>query len=260
MRRWFLFTVFMFLCSPSVLAQPGAMGGMGSTPLAVDLKKVPVGSWAEYSATIGQMTMKSRWAFVARDKQGHTVEMTMEGGPMAMMGGKMAMKMVLVPDPTTSSKPVKQMVMQMGSQDPMEMPLNMPNMPTQKFQKPDPKKLVGKETINVAAGSFKTSHYRDTVENGTTDVWVSEDVAPLGMVKVQTTPTPGAKGPGGMPMPSVSMELVARGKDAKPTITKAPKPFNPALMFGGGAGRPSGAAAPADGASPAPKTPSATKK
>src|SRR5687767_15629818 len=47
---------------------------------------------------------------------------------------------ILAPDPTSADKPVKQLVMQMGPQDPMEMPVEMPNGPgAQKFQKPDPR-------------------------------------------------------------------------------------------------------------------------
>ena len=152
MRRSFLAPAMVLACLAPASAFGQSMGASGSTPLALDLRKVPVGSWAEYTMTVALgagMTMKSRWALVGRDGNGNTLEMSMEGGPMAMMGGKMLVKMVLVPDPTTSAKPVKQMIMQMGDRDPMEMPLDMPNMPTQKFQKPDPKKLVGTEDVKV---------------------------------------------------------------------------------------------------------------
>src|SRR4051794_28181696 len=57
------------LAPAAAFAQVGI--GAASTPLAVDLKKVPVGAWAEYSMTIGPggqgMTMKSRWSLVAKD-------------------------------------------------------------------------------------------------------------------------------------------------------------------------------------------------
>ena len=44
--------------------------------------------------------------------------------------------------------------MQIGSNDPMEVPVQMAGQ-TQ-FTKPDPKTLVGSETVKVSAGSFKT--------------------------------------------------------------------------------------------------------
>ena len=62
--------------------------------------------------------------------------------------------MVLLPDPIGSSKPIRQLVVQLGDRDPVEVPLDMPGLPGQKFQNPDPKKLVGKQTITVAAGTF----------------------------------------------------------------------------------------------------------
>jgi hypothetical protein len=215
---------------------PALGQGLGSdaTPLALDLKKVPVGSWAEYTLTIGSggegMTVKSRWALVARDASSNTLETMIEGGPMAAAGGKTVMKLVLVPDPVKSDKPVKQMVMKMGDRDAMEMPLDMPGMPAQKFQKPDPKKLVGKEQLKVPAGTFKASHYRDVTHGVTIDAWISEEIAPLGLVKLTTTPGAGAAGPQGQAIPPMNMQLTARGKDAKPTLTKPAKPFDPAAF------------------------------
>jgi hypothetical protein len=241
-------------------AQPG--GGLGATPLAVDLKKAAMGSWAEYKIAFGDQAAKARWALVGRKSDSVTIEMIMEGGPAAQMGGKMTARLVMAPDPTKVDHAVKQMVMQLEGQDPMEMPTQGTN---QKFEKPDPKKLVGKETITVPGGSFPTSHYRDSNERGNIDMWISETAPPLGLVKLQFTPKPGAA------MPPVTMELSGKGKDAKATITKTPKPFDPAAMMGmrGGArpggppppggGPPPGSAAPAPGgAAPgtaAPKAP-----
>ena len=207
------------------VAQPG--GALGATPLAVDLKKVPLGSWAEYQISFGDKAAKARWALVGRKADSVTIEMIMEGGPAAQMGGKMTARLVMAPDPTKTDHAVKQMVMQLEGQDPMEMPTQGTN---QKFEKPDPKKLVGKETVKVPAGSIATSHYRDNNERGSIDMWISESAPPLGLVKLNFVPKAGA------PMPSVSMELSGKGKDAKATITKTPKPFDPAAMMGARAG------------------------
>jgi hypothetical protein len=195
-------------------------------PMVVDLKKVEIGSWASYSTTMGGVTMSTKTALVARDASSVSMETSVEGGMMAMMGGKMTMKVVMDPDPTTAAKPVKQAVMQIGDQDPMLAP---DTMQTQKYSKPDPSTLVGKETIKVAAGSFKTAHYRNKTEHGTADVWVSEDVLPTGLVKLTTPPMQS----GGQQVPGMTMELAATGKGAKPTITKKPGPFDPQKMMGG---------------------------
>ena len=225
-------------------ALPGAAFGQGAaaygpTPLAVDFKRAAPGSWAEYTmkvGTAGAETMRTRWAFLGRSTGGNTLELTMQGpagattsptAALSKLGGKVVTRMVLVPDPVGNSKPFRQVVMQIGDRDPVEVPLDLPGLPGHKFQNPDPKKLVGKETISVAAGSFHTSHYREEWEGSTVDAWLSDQVPPLGVVKTQVTPTPGTLGPGGKPMPPVTMELLVHGKDARPAITRPARPFDP---------------------------------
>jgi hypothetical protein len=232
MLRWLAGLVIMFAAVPPGHGQPGAVGAMGATPMAVDLKKAPLGSWADYVTTVGQVTVKTRWAFVARDQDSHTLETIIDGGPMGK-ARQMTMRLVLAAVPTGAGSSLKQMVMQVGDQDPMEMPIDRSK--AQQFQKPDPKNLVGKERITVAGGSILASHYRDSSGGGSSEVWLSEDAPPVGMVKVRMIPAPGAKDPAGRPMPPVTVELVARGLDAKPTITKPVRSFKSAKpgMSGG---------------------------
>jgi hypothetical protein len=218
----------LVLLPTAAAAQP--TGSPQSLPLVVDLKKAVVGSWAEYSMSFGEAKMKSRWALVARNASSTTLEMSMQGGPTAQMGGKVTLKMVLDPDPIGAAKPVKEIVMQIGDGDPMQAPSDAP---AQKFQKPDAKTLVGMETIKVAAGSFKTAHYRDHPPSGTVDIWVSEEVPPLGVVKFVTTPEPKTGADSPPSIPPATMELTATGGGAKPTITKRAKPFDAAQMMGG---------------------------
>jgi hypothetical protein len=221
--------------APLALAQPA--GPMAATPLAVDLKKAPVGSWAEYVVKMGDRQAKSRWALVDRTSDKVTLEMSMDNAPPSTMVGKMTMRLVLAPDPVKAPKPVLESVMQIEGKDPMEMPVNST---PQKFEKPDPKKMVGKETVKVVAGTFTASHYRQTDERGTLDMWLSDELPPLGIVKMTATPKAGS------PSPPLDLQLSGKGKDAKATITKKPKPFDPSAMFG-----PPGGAAPAH--PPAPK-------
>jgi hypothetical protein len=232
-----ILALVLALLPASAFAQ--ATGSPQSLPLVVDLKKVQVGSWAEYGMKFGEINMKSRWALVARDAKSTTMEMTMDNPMAAQMpgGGKITLKMVMDPDPVNAQNPVKEMVMQIGDGDPMQAPAEAPR---QKFQKPDARTLVAKESIKVQAGTFKTSHYRDHSPVGTVDVWVSEDVAPLGMVKVLTTPEPQEHDGKKVEIPAAVMELLAVGTGAKPIITKPAKPFNAAGMMGGpgGSGNP----------------------
>lgn len=209
---------------------PGVPAGM---PLVVDMQKIEVGSWAEYSMTMGTMSLSSRWALVARDAKSNTLEMTTKGGPVAK---PVVLRLVLPADPTSNDKPPKPMAMQFGDKPPMLVPKDTP---VQKFQRPDDKNLVGKEDLKVAAGSFKTSHYREKNTMGTVDIWVNESVHPLGIVKVITAPDVDAKAPSAMQVPSATMELSSMGKGAKPQITKKPRPFDEKQMAGlvGGGGK-----------------------
>jgi len=231
----------------TALAQ--APGQPPPLPMAVDLKKVPVGAWAEYDMTVGQLPpMKSRMALVGKSSEGNTLEMTMQGGMLSMAGGKMTVQTVVDLD-QGKEKPVKRVIMQIGDNDPMEMPVD--NKQQTQFHKPDPKSLVKEETVKVAAGTFKAKHYREKTPSGDPfDFWVSSDVPPFGIVKVEADQKHAA-GPAQGP---VHFELTALGKDAKMTITKPAKPFNQGQMVGqlmGGAGKGSGGLVPIDMNKPA---------
>jgi hypothetical protein len=223
--RFLALALVIGLSFPSLASAqgPGVPAGM---PLVVDMKKVELGSWAEYTMTMGSIALSSRWALVARDAKSNTLEMTTKGGPVAK---PVVLRMVLAADPTSSEKAPKPMVMQFGDEAPMFVPSDTP---VQKFQQPDPKNLVGKEDLKVAAGTFKTSHYRDKNAMGTVDVWVNETVSPLGLVKVITSPEVDKNAPAAMQIPAATMELAATGTGAKPAITKKPKPFDAKKMSG----------------------------
>jgi hypothetical protein len=264
-----------------VLAAPGAAsaqmrggGGLGApTPVGMDLGKAPVGAWAEYAVTRGDNpTRKTKLALVGREGGANVVEQSSEMGDR----GTMVTRLLLDADPSKEGG-VKKIVVQRPGADPMEMPttgmgpgggapgVGAPGggrggLRGARFLKLDPKKLVGKETVKVAAGSFKADHYKDTTPNGATvEYWVSADVPPFGLVKLELTPpadAPTDRGPRG----PVKMELAAKGKDAKPTITKPAKPFDPEAMRGmwggrrdgeGGGGPPPGAGGPPGAGKPA---------
>jgi hypothetical protein len=202
---------------------PGVPAGM---PLVVDMQKIEVGSWAEYRMTMGSISLGSRWALVARDTRSNTLELTSKGGPVAK---PITLRLVLAADPTSEGKPSKPMVVQFGNDAPMLVPKDTP---TQKFQRPDPKNLVGEEEVTVPAGTFKASHHREKNAMGTVDIWVNDTVFPLGIVKVVTSPEVDKNAPAAMQVPPAAMELVSTGKGAKPVITKKPQPFDEKKMGG----------------------------
>src|SRR4051812_14441823 len=162
----------------SSIAFAQAPGQGPPMPMAIDLAKVAVGSWADYSMAMGQLpSMKMRLALVDKTPAANVVETTVEGGMMAA-AGKMVMQMTLAPG--LEAKP-KKMVMQLGAGDPMDMPIEMTG--GKPFTKPNPKNLIGTESVKTAAGSFKAKHYRDKSPQGDKlDYWVSDSVPPMGLV------------------------------------------------------------------------------
>jgi hypothetical protein len=219
----FVLVSFLSLPSPARAQAPGVPAGM---PLVVDMTKIEVGSWAEYKMGMGSISLISRWALVARDATSNTLEMTTTGAAVAK---PVVLRMVLPSDPTSSNKLKKPMAVQFGHEDPMLAP---PDTPVQRFQRPDDKNLVGKEELKVAAGTFQTRHYREKNTMGTVDIWVSESVPPLGVVKVLTTPEVDKSAPEAMQIPAATMELSGTGTGDKPAITKKPKPYDEKRMGG----------------------------
>jgi hypothetical protein len=218
---WFALLLLLLLLPAAAAAQGPA--------LTVDFKHATVGTWADYAVKVNDVSMKTRWAFLARDAESNTLELTVDGAAASSprLGGRTVTRMVLMPDPIGLSKPFKQIVVQVGAREPVEIPLDLPGLPAQKFQNPDPKKRIGRETITVPAGTVSADHYRDLLPDSTVDAWLSDEVQPLGVVKIVSTPRPDAAGPGGRPLPPVTMELLGHGRDARPAITRPVRPFAP---------------------------------
>jgi hypothetical protein len=119
------------------------------------------------------------------------------------------------------------MIMQMQGQDPMEMDMNMMKMGGRQMPQSTPSdirdksELVGTESVTVPAGTFRCQHYR--TKDGSSDVWISDKVAPWGLVKSQGKES--------------SMVLSKVITDAKDHITGTPKKFDPMQMMRDRAGQ-----------------------
>jgi hypothetical protein len=187
-------------------------------PMGMDLRKAAVGAWSEYTITIGDLpAMKQRFAVVGRDAATHAVEMTTEGGSLGK--AKVVLRFTLEADPAKKDR-VRKMVMQLGDNQPMELPTQ-----AGQFSPLNPKKQVGgAKPLKVAGGSFTARHYKDrSAANGSImEVWVSDQVPPFGIVKMTGSADEGKN-------PFV-MELVARGDGAKPVVTKPAQAFDQAVL------------------------------
>ena len=185
-------------------------------PAAFDLHRVPVGSWAEYAwglADVAASRRVERLAVVARGPNGVTVEASEEDTFDARVvqattyaaGGELRGES-------------RRNVFQLGDDDPME----APSRPARRYARVDPSTLVGTETITVRAGTFTAKHYRDRTAFGEqVDFWIADGVMPFGLVKLEAEqkqqPSLGSR---------FGAELVGRGGDAVPLITRPARPFD----------------------------------
>jgi hypothetical protein len=206
------------------LASPlGAQIGMG--PRMPDMSGIwhpVVGSGGAYEMT-NREGKKSPMEITVVGKEdvggktGYWMEMVV-ANPRA--GGEMYMKYLIAP--SESGVASTRMIMQQPGQDPIEMDMNM-NMGGRRMPQSTPTDIrdkaerVGTETITVPAGTFSCEHYR--AKDGSSDVWVSDKVAPWGLVKSQGKDT--------------SMVLTKVITDAKDHITGTPKKFDPMEMMRG---------------------------
>lgn len=238
----------------------GGGGGIPFIPVAAPLDKVPVGTWAEYDVKRGSdAARKQRQALVGKDGAAFVIESKGQTG----QGEKILTRTVVAADPTAEGA-VKKLVTQWGDNDPMEMPaggMGRPGGPGAgapggpgggdrggpggggrmrgaRFLKPDPKTLVGKESVKVAGGSFEAQHYKaEAPRGGIVNYWLAKDAGPFGLVKLEWDR------PAGEDDAKVVVELAAKGKGAKPELTKPAKPFDPEAMrarFNRGGGAPGG--------------------
>jgi hypothetical protein len=74
---------------------------------------------------------------------------------------------------------------------------------------------MGKESVTTPAGTFVCEHYR--AKDGSSDTWISSQVAPFGVVKTQGK--------------NSSMMLTKVVTDAHDKIVGTPVPFSPQMMM-----------------------------
>jgi hypothetical protein len=215
--------------------RPGPGGGRGGPiriAVLLDIKKVPVGSWAEYTVSQGGRIPRTvRQVLVDRDKTNATVEVIVEGRrgktPQLAFTARKVVRMVV--DLELKEVAPKEIVVQRSGAEPMALS-TVQGPGRQRFSKLDPKNSLGSETVAVAAGTFETEHYRNIgPRGGAIDIWASNQVPPFGLVKMERKPGANAP-PRRAAFGQVTYELVRMGTGAKPSITRPVKPLDPSLM------------------------------
>ena len=199
--------ILTFLCTNVIFAQFGKSNG---PEFYGDFKPV-VGGWSEYEIKQkAESPLKMRVAVVGKEGNAYWYETVME----TKREGKVITKMLVSGDPA-DSKNVKRMIVKVGNEPAMEMPVMM-------SQTSKGKESVGKivdkglETIKVPAGTFKTQHTQYQGKDIIVNSWIYKDVSPYGMIKSQSK--------------DFEMVLINYGTGAKTLITETPKKFEMPAM------------------------------
>jgi hypothetical protein len=174
------------LCAFFAAMGPAASAQMGMQQPAIrGIFNPTVGSGAQYEmdkADGSKMTIEL--SIVGKDSVGGKDAYWMETSMASTQtGGDIIVKMHIIVDGPNSH--ADQMVMQTPGRGPMSMPMAMmqgrgPQQPEDVRDKADD---LGKESVTVPAGTFSCEHYK--LKDGTGDVWVSQNISPYGLVKMQ---------------------------------------------------------------------------
>jgi hypothetical protein len=206
MRKIVFFVCILLVFTFANLAYAQFGKGMGPK-FHSDFKPV-VGGWSEYQMTgKGETPSKMKIAVVGQEGDAFWYETIME----SKQQGRMISKMLVSGNPE-DQKNIRRMIVKMGNEPAMEMPVQM--MQSSKGRDPGQKGKFtdkGTESVKVPAGTFKAQHMQYQDGDTVVDSWVNKDVSPYGMVKSQSK--------------EFEMVLMGYGTGAKTLITETPQKF-----------------------------------
>ncbi len=199
----FVISVLSILC---LVPLGYAQFGKGRGPKFYSDFKPVVGGWSEYQMTgKGEQPSKMKIAIVGKEGDAYWYETVME----TKREGRMISKMLVSGNPE-DQKSITRMIVKMGDEPAMEMPVQM--MQGSKDQGQRGKTIdKGTESIKVPAGNFTTQHMQYQDGETVVDTWVHKDISPYGMVKSQSK--------------EFEMVLLGYGTGAKTLITETPQKF-----------------------------------
>jgi hypothetical protein len=183
-----------------------AQFGKGAGPKFHSDFKPIVGGWSEYQMTgKGESPSKMKIAIVGKEGDAYWYETIME----TKQEGRIISKMLVSGNPE-DQKNMRRMIVKMGNEPAMEMPIQMMQASKDQGQKG---KIIdkGEESIKVPAGTFTAQHMQYQDGEIVVDTWVHKDVSPYGMVKSQSK--------------EFEMVLLGYGTGAKTLITETPQKF-----------------------------------
>jgi len=195
-----IFSILSFVQSAYAQFEKG-----GGPKFYSDFKPV-VGGWSEYQMTEkGGSTSKMKIAIVGKEGDAYWYETIIE----TKREGRTISKMLVSGNPE-DQKNIKRMIVKMGDDPAMEMPLQMMQGSEDQGEKGKTTDK-GTESIKVPAGTFTARHIQYQYEELIEDTWIHKDISPYGVVKSKSK--------------DFEMVLLGYGTGAKTQITEKPQKF-----------------------------------
>lgn len=140
-------------------------------PIATDLSKVPVGTWAEYAVSGAGLSSTVRWAVVGRDGEGTTLEVSIADSQIGSGKRARVVQRITVPGATATAPAmapsIRRAAIQVGDGD----PLALPATPAAALAQVDPARRLANEDVRVKAGSFAAARHRQVTATQTCASW-----------------------------------------------------------------------------------------
>lgn len=183
MNRWWAVAAVVMLAGAHAPAQD-IVGDV----LAGNLVKPKPGVWAWYDVgdPASGNTLMLRLAIVGEEKVQDKTGYWLEIEVVPPVGYKSVYKM-LVTGPANDPRNVHKMFQREGAEPAKEVPVPTgPQADTPKAKTDGAKKLVGEEEVEAAGAKMKASHYEIVQEGKQVDVWLSEAISPMGIVRMKS--------------------------------------------------------------------------
>lgn len=159
--------------------------GVVSDVLSGKLVKPEVGVWAWYELKepASEETYLVRLAVVDEEEVGRKKGFWIEFEVVPMLGYPSIHKM-LVTGPASNPRNVHKLLQRVGTSLPEVIPIG-DDRNLSEYKPPKSKRtLIGKEDVETPDGTISAEHYQVKSGNETSDVWLNEDVRPMGIVRL----------------------------------------------------------------------------
>ena len=187
-NREMRFRVILLAVSAVMLCGVSVAQDVVGDVLMEKLVKPTNGAWAWYDLTdaTSDQAFLMRLAIVGEERVGEKQGYWLEIEIVPIVGYRSVYKM-LVTGPASDPKNLHKVLQRVGRGDVEEVPVDTD---AAKEEKPAPeRKLVGEEEVTIRDGSvLKAEHYQVSRDSQTVDIWLNDEVRPMGIVK-QVTPS-----------------------------------------------------------------------